>query len=363
MGVLKRQRTTIKDVAARAGVSYQTVSRVLNDKGEVSDETRQRVQTAIDDLNYRPSAIARSLVSQRTHVLGLFTADFSDYTHARIIEGAEAEARRQGYLIFVSGGERSPDGEPLSSPLLSQHQTEGLLIVYHGSDRDTGALFDHVAPDLPVLTIGYGRGRPHVVSVGIANVQGGRLATEHLLSLGRRRIALISGPRQFYASQERLAGYAEALDAAGIEVDGRLIDAGDWASASGYTAMLRLLDRATFDAVFVQNDRMAMGALQALRERGRRVPDDIAVVGFDDIPSAPYFDPPLTTVHQPTYELGQVAARTLIDLTHGGVPPSEPIRLATHLVIRQSCGAAIAAKGGNAPEAQTHRQRRHEAIG
>ncbi len=363
MGVLKRQRTTIKDVAARAGVSYQTVSRVLNDKGEVSDETRQRVQTAIDDLNYRPSAIARSLVSQRTHVLGLFTADFSDYTHARIIEAAEAEARRQGYLIFISGGERSPDGEPLSSPLLSQHQTEGLLIVYHGSERDTGALFDHVSADLPVVTIGYGRGRPHVVSCGIANVQGARLATEHLLSLGRRRIALISGPRQFYASQERLAGYAEALEAAGLAVDRLLTGAGDWTSASGYTAMLRLLDRAAFDAVFVQNDRMAMGALQALRERGLRVPDDIAVVGFDDIPSTPYFDPPLTTVHQPTYELGQVAVQTLIDLTHGETPPAEPIRLATHLVVRQSSGAAAAAKGGHAQEVTSHRQQSHQTTG
>lgn len=352
MGVARHQRTTIKDVAARAGVSYQTVSRVLNDKGEVAAETRDRVQAAIDELNYRPSAIARSLVSQRTHVLGLFTADFSDYTHARVIEGAEAEARRQGYLIFVSGGDRGPDGEPLNSPLLSQHQTEGLLIVYHGSDRDTGALFERVSPELPVVTIGYGRDLPRVVSVGIANVQGGRLATAHLLAFGRRRVAHISGPRQFYASQERYAGYAQALTAADRGVDQRLIAAGDWTSASGYAAMLGLLDRARFDAVFVQNDRMAMGALQALRERGLRAPDDIAVVGFDDIPSTPYFDPPLTTIHQPTYELGQAAAQTLIAMLHGAPPPPEPIRLTTHLVIRQSCGAAPAAEGGEPQEAQ-----------
>ncbi|MFN8483452.1 MAG: LacI family DNA-binding transcriptional regulator [Anaerolineae bacterium] len=354
MGVPRHQRTTIKDVAARAGVSYQTVSRVLNGKDDVSDKTRERVRAAIDELNYRPSAIARSLVSQRTHVLGLFTADFSDYTHARIIEGAEAEARHQGYLIFVSGGDRGPDGEPLSSPLLSQHQTEGLLIVYHGSDRDTGALFEHVSPELPVVTIGYGRDLPRVVSVGIANVQGGYLATEHLLALGRRRIALISGPRQFYASQERYAGYAQALAQANRQVDQRLVDAGDWTSASGYAAMLRLLDRASFDAVFVQNDRMAMGALQALRERGRRVPDDIAVVGFDDIPSTPYFDPHLTTVHQPNFELGQAAAQILIDIIHGAPPPVAPIRLTTHLVIRQSCGAAPAAKGGDTQDVLTH---------
>lgn len=338
---MKRQRVTIKDVAAKAGVSYQTVSRVLNDKGEVADDTRLRIQAAIDELEFRPNAVARSLVSQRTHVLGLLTADFSDYTHARIIEGAETEARRRGYLIFVTGGERGPDGEPLDTPLLTQHQhqAEGLFIVYHGANRDRYDLFNQMPRDLPLVTIGYAPGRAGVLTVGIANVEGGRQATEHLIRLGHRSIAQITGPMQMYASQERYQGYEEALKTAGIVCEPEMIASGAWTSADGYRATLRLLDQAQFTALFVQNDRMAMGALQALRERGRAVPDDVAVVGFDDIPSTPYFDPPLTTVHQPTFELGEAGARLLIDQINGLPAPTEPLRLTTHLVVRQSCGA------------------------
>jgi DNA-binding LacI/PurR family transcriptional regulator len=338
---MKRKRVTIKDVAARAGVSRQTVSRVLNEEGVVAEATRTRVLAAINELGYRPSAIARSLVSQRTYTLGLLTADFSDYTHARIIEGAEAEAREHGYLIFVSGAEHSPDGEPLCcSPLLSQYQAEGLLIVYHGSDHDRYEIFEHIPRDLPVVTIGYAPHRDHIVTVGIANTQGARQATQHLLGLGHRRIAHITGPMQMYASQERRHGYAAALQEAGITPEDSWVASGDWSSSSGYHAAQQLLNRnLDFTALFVQNDRMAMGALQALREHKLRVPQDVAVVGFDNTPSTPYFDPPLTTLHQPNYELGRTGARLLINLINGQPAPSVPIRLATRLIIRSSCGA------------------------
>lgn len=338
---MKRKRITIKDVAAKAGVSRQTVSRVLNGKGEVADETRARVQAAIDMLGYQPSAIARSLVSQRTYILGLLTADFSDYTHARIIEGAEAAARELEYLSFVSGAEHSPDGEPLRSPLLGQHRAEGLFIVYHGSDRDSYSILEEIPRGLPVVTIGYARDHEHIIPVGIANRPGARQATEHLLRLGHRRIAHITGPVQMYASQERRLGYMEALQDAGVTPEDALVATGDWSSASGYHATLQLLERSTsFSALFVQNDRMAMGALQALRERGIRVPQDVAVVGFDNIPSTPYFDPPLTTMHQPNYELGRLGAQLLIDLIHGESAPTGPIRLETKLIVRRSCGTA-----------------------
>lgn len=338
---MKRKRVTIKDVAARADVSRQTVSRVLNDKDVVAAETRTRVLAAITELGYRPSAIARSLVSQRTYTLGLLTADFSDYTHARIIEGAEAEAREYGYLIFVSGADHGPYGEPLCcSPILSQHHAEGLFIVYHGSDRDGYEIFEHIPNDLPIVTIGYAPNREHIVTVGIANYQGARRATQHLLELGHRRIAHITGPMQMYASQERQRGYTDALQEAGVTAEDSWVVSGDWSSSGGYRATLQLLGRDLgFTALFVQNDRMAMGALQALREHKLRVPGDVAVVGFDNIPSTPYFDPPLTTIHQPNYELGRTGARLLIDLINGKPPPPLPIRLETHLVIRRSCGA------------------------
>ncbi len=338
---MKRKRVTIKDVAARAGVSRQTVSRVLNDGDVVAETTRARVLATIAELGYRPSAIARSLVSQRTYTLGLLTADFSDYTHARIIEGAEAEAREHNYLILVSGSEHSPDGEPLCcSPLVSQHQAEGLLIVYHGSDQDSYEILDHILHDLPIVTIGYAPDREAVVTIGIANRQGARQATQHLLELGHCRIAHITGPMQMYASQERRSGYLAALQEAGVSAHDSWVACGDWSSSSGYQATLELLERGlSFTALFVQNDRMAMGALQALRERKLRVPQDVAVVGFDNIPSSRYFDPPLTTVHQPSYELGRAGARLLIDMINGQLAPSSLVRLETRLVIRHSCGA------------------------
>jgi LacI family repressor for deo operon, udp, cdd, tsx, nupC, and nupG len=338
---MKRRRVTIKDVAAKAGVSRQTVSRVLNDEGVVAEATRARVLAVINELGYRPNAIARSLVSQRTYTLGLLTADFSDYTHARIIEGAEAEAREHGYLIFVSGAEHGPDGEPLRcTPILSQHHAEGLFIVYHGSDQDRYEIFEHIPRDLPIVTVGYARSRETILTVGIANYQGACQATQHLLGLGHRRIAHITGPMQMYASQERWLGYMETLKEAGVTPEGSWVASGDWSSSGGYQATQQLLDRDFgFTALFVQNDRMAMGALQALRERQLRVPQDIAVVGFDNIPSTSYFDPPLTTIHQPSYELGRRGARLLIDLISGQPAPPDPIRLETKLVIRRSCGA------------------------
>jgi LacI family repressor for deo operon, udp, cdd, tsx, nupC, and nupG len=341
---MKRKRVTIKDVAARAGVSRQTVSRVLNDEGVVAEATRARVLAAIDELGYRPNAIARSLVSQRTYTLGLLTADFNDYTHARIIEGAEAEAREHGYLIFVSGAEHGPYGEPLCcSPILSQHHAEGLFIVYHGTDTDSHEIFEHIPRDLPIVTIGYAPNQENIVTVGIANYQGARQATQHLLELGHRRIAHITGPIQMYASQERRHGYTAALQEAGVTPEDSWVARGDWSTSGGYQATLQLLDRNFgLTALFVQNDRMAMGALQALREHKLRVPQDVAVVGFDNIPSTPYFDPPLTTIHQPNYELGRTGARLLIDLINGKPAPSAPIRLATELVIRHSCGTQIA---------------------
>jgi len=340
---VKRRRTTIEDVATTAGVSRQTVSRVLNDRNQVAEETCTRVLAAIEELNYRPDASARRLASRRTYILGIVTADLSDYTHARILEGAEAEAREQGYLIFASGAERGRSGEPLRSPLLSQHQAEGLLIIYHGSHDDRYSIFEDIPDDLPVVTIGYAPPRENLVTIGIANQQAARMATAHLLGLGHRRIAHVTGPPEMYECQERRQGYEEALQEAGISPDDTLVAAGDWSSASGHRAMIQLLGHSTgFTALFVQNDRMAMGALQALYERGLRVPEDVAVVGFDDIPSAPYFAPSLTTVHHPLYEVGRTGARLLIDLIDDELTPPEDIRLETQLVIRRSCGAKSA---------------------
>lgn len=339
-GKVKRKQTTIEDVANLAGVSRQTVSRVLNDRNLVAEETRARVLTAIEALDYRPNASARSLASRRTYILGIVAADLSDYTHARILEGAEAEARERGYLIFASGAERGRNGEPLRSPILSQHRVEGLLIIYHDADSDSHTIFEDISDELPVVTIGYARDRENVVTVGIANHRAACRATEHLLELGHRRITHITGPPDMYESQERRLGYEETLSEADIAPEDSWVVSGDWSCRSGYHATLQLLDRSPgFTALFIQNDRMAIGALQALRERGLQVPRDVAVVGFDDIPSAPYFCPPLTTIHHPLYELGRTSVRLLVNLISGQSAPSAPIRLDTELVVRRSCSA------------------------
>lgn len=336
---------TMRDVAHRAGVSIKTVSRVVNEEADIAASTRQRVITAIDELGYQPNAIARSLVSRRTYVLGILTADFSDYTHARIIEGAEAEAREQGYLMVVSSAEHSPSGEPLRSPLLGQHRFEGLFIVYHGTDQDTHEIFDYISPGLPIVTIGYASKRKNPIAIGVTNYEGAYEATRHLLSLGHRQIAHITGPANMYECQERQRGYTEALQAVGLVPTETWVANGDWSDASGYQAAQSLFDRHfNFTALFVQNDRMALGAMRALYDAGLRIPQDVAVIGFDDIPAAPYFTPPLTTVFQPTYDVGRLGIKLLIDQINGQAPPTQPVRLPTKLVIRGSCGAPAPAK-------------------
>lgn len=333
---------TMRDVAHRAGVSIKTVSRVVNEEADIAEGTRQRVMAAIDELGYQPNAIARSLVSRRTYVLGILTADFSDYTHARIIEGAEAEAREQGYLMVVSSAEHSLSGEPLRSPLLGQHRFEGLFIVYHGTDQDSHEIFDHIAPDLPIVTIGYASKRKNTIAIGVTNYEGAYAATRHLLSLGHRQIAHITGPANMYECKERQHGYVEALQAAGLVPAEEWVASGDWSDASGYQAAQCLLNRhLNFTALFVQNDRMALGAMRALYDAGRRIPQDVAVIGFDDIPAAPYFTPPLTTIFQPTYDMGRLGVRLLIDQINGQPTQTQPVRLPTKLIIRGSCGAFV----------------------
>jgi LacI family transcriptional regulator len=334
----------MRDVAHRAGVSIKTVSRVVNAEADIAEVTRQRVMAAIEALGYQPNAIARSLVSRRTYILGVLTADFNDYTHARILEGAEAEAREQGYLMVIGSAEHSPSGEPLRSPLLGQRRFEGLFVVYHGTDQDTHEIFEHISPNLPIVTIGYASTRKNTIVIGVTNHEGAYAATEHLLKLGHQRIAHITGPANVYECQERRQGYVEALQAAAITPDERWVTSGDWSDASGYQAATALLERHLgFTALFVQNDRMALGAMRALYDCGLQIPQDVAVVGFDDIPAAPYFTPPLTTVYQPTYDLGRIGIRLLINWINNQPSPPDPVRLPTKLVIRRSCGTSVTA--------------------
>jgi DNA-binding LacI/PurR family transcriptional regulator len=338
-----RDRVNIRRVAREAGVSPQTVSRVLNNRPDVAVETRQRVQQVIAQLSYRPSAIARSLSSRRTRTLGLITADFSDYFFTQVIAGAEAEARKHSYRFMLGSTERNPQDEPEYIRLLTEHHVDGILFARPSTEPDNRYLVDLLRDGVPVVTTAYHLPGEPLTVIDVDNMDGGRQATTCLLEHGHRRIALITGPRTWKSANDRTHGYTLALEAAGIPTDSGLAVEGDWSFESGYRAAQQLLtDGRSFSAIFAHNDQMAIGALRALREADRRVPEDVSIVGYDDIPAAEYCAPPLTTIRQPMREVGAVATRLLIQAIEDSGVSSGEVLLKTELIQRGSCGRANA---------------------
>jgi len=334
-----KQRLTIAEVAREAGVSSQTVSRVINDRPDVAPETRQRVQEVIKNLGYQPSAIARSLASRRTHTLGLITADFSDYFFTQVIAGAEAEARKHGYFFMLGSTERNPQDEPEYIRLLTERHVEGILFARPSTEPDESHLLGLLRDEVPIVTTAYHLPGANLTVVDVDNVDGAQQATRYLLECGRRQVAMITGPQHWKSVSDRTCGYQLALEAASIPVNPDLIVAGDWSYLSGYRAMQELLERGCpFSAVFAQNDQMAIAALRALNEAGRRVPQDVAIVGYDDIPAAEYCEPPLTTIRQPMREVGEVATRLLIQAVEEPGAAQGEILLKAELIWRCSCG-------------------------
>jgi LacI family transcriptional regulator len=333
-------KATIRDVAAAAGVSYQTVSRVINNRPDVADETRHRVWQVIEELGYQPSAIARGLVSKRTYTLGLITADFSDYFFTQVIVGAEIEARKHGYFFMLCSTERNPDDEPTYLRLLTERQVDGILFARPSTEQDDRHIVALLHEGVPLVTTAYHVPGEQLTVVDVDNVDGGFQATQCLIDGGHCQIGMISGPPAWKSVKDRSEGYRLALEKAGVAFDESLIEHGDWWHESGYQAMRRLLARAPhITALFVQNDRMAIGAIRALREAGRRIPDDVAIVGYDDTPEAAYCHPPLTTIHQPMQQVGEVATRLLIESIDDSAAENQEVLLKTELIRRGSCGS------------------------
>jgi DNA-binding LacI/PurR family transcriptional regulator len=338
---LSSRKITIHDVAERAGVSYQTVSRVINNRPDVSDDTRLRILQVIDDLGYRPNAVARSLVSSKTHTLGLITADFSDYFFTQVIVGAEAEARQHGYFFMLSSTERNPSDEPEYLRMLTEQRVEGILFARPSTElaRNTAYLQRLVGEGIPVVMTAVDVYSDLVSIVDIDNFEGGRQAVGHLIALGHTDIALIAGPPGWRSVGERTRGYHYEHEAAGLPVDHDLTEMGDWSYESGYEAAMKLVRRCpNLTAVFAHNDQMAIGAIAALRTMGRAVPKDVAVVGYDNIPVAQFYDPTLTTIHQPAQEVGRTAARLLIDAINRRAADHHEILFKPELIVRQSSG-------------------------
>ncbi len=340
------KRVTTKDIAELAGVSRTTVSFVLNDTPgmRIPEDTRQRVLDAARQLNYYPHAGARSMVSGRTNVIGFVLRQsaeqaFADQFLPQVLEGLTKAAGSLGYRTLFEAIPPDSVDEDAYTRLIREQHVDG--IVLSGPRLDDQELLRVFAEGAHVVLLGQlpNTGIPFV---DVDNIGGAALATQHLIRLGHRRIGIITNaPLIYTASSDRLTGYRQALEAAGIAYDEALVRFGDFSPHGGGVAMTDLLNvspRPT--AVFVASDTVALGALQAIRKQRLRVPENIAVVGFDDIPLVGFIDPPLTTIRLPAHDLGWHAAQKLIDLIANRDPTHrENILLETSLIVRQSCGA------------------------
>ena len=309
----QKDKVTIKDVAQDAGVSAQTVSRVINNRPDVAPETRARVQDAISKLGYAPNIIARSLIQGRSNTLGVVGFGLELFGPTRVLAGIERRAAYLGFSLLLSLLDQFDPGRvhDIINDLLSR-QVDGIIWAVPGqvdsSDWLT-AILEKAA--VPIVFLNR-RELPGQEVVAIDNRQGAKMAVEHLLQQGYRRVGIITGPPAWWEAQEREAGWRSALQEAGIDSLDRLSVVGDWSAASGDAGFRALYHQAPgMEAVFACNDQMALGALRAARHLGLAVPRDLAVVGFDDIPEAAYFYPPLTTVHQSPKALGALAVERM----------------------------------------------------
>lgn len=328
---------TIQEVARKAGVSPTTVSHVINNSRVVSAETRLRVEAAMEELHYRPNALARSLRRGQTHTLGLILPDISNPFFAEIGHSIETAAFEQGYSVILCNTEGDLDKEDLYVDVLSKKQVDGMIFVAAGDQTDSlRALLRH---EVPVVVVDRDLPEVEVDAVLADSRQGGYLATQHLIALGHRRIGCIAGPFHLTPSAQRVTGYREALLDAHLLADDDLIKRGDFHPESGYRAARSLLERRDAPAaIFACNDLMALGALRAAAESGRQVPADLAIVGFDDIELASYTSPPLTTIAQPKADLGRLAVQWLIEHIADKSRPARRELLPTRLIVRGTCG-------------------------
>jgi LacI family transcriptional regulator len=334
-----RTRTgiTIRDVAKEAGVSVSTVSRVLNDKDDVAPETYKKVQGVIQEMGYTSSLAARSMRSHRTNVIGLIVPDVADSFSIQVMKGVNQAIFELGYdlIIYTSGSIKkrsAAERERHFVSLLNGSITDGVIIVTPAATSFSTAA--------PVITIDPNNECPECPTVIATNHAGAMAAIEYLIGLGHCRIGFISGRPDLQSAQRRLQGYQDALHQAGIPLDPELIAAGDFSLETGRLCARKLLslsDRPT--AIFAANDQSAIGTIEAAYEMGLRVPDDLSVVGFDNIPEAAYVNPALTTVDQFIGKMGYVATETLIGLIQGKPLDGDLYTMPTQLVARDSCRA------------------------
>ena len=330
---------TIADVAARAKVSKTTVSRVLNGKGELDESTAARVRAVIDELGYVPSARAVNLARGRTRVVGMLVPSLTWPWMGEVLQGAVdvLEAEHYGLLLFTCN--RGDESMRQFAAQVAAKSFDGLLVI------EPEGTFDYIATlhsrGLPMVLIDdRDQQSGQIPSIGTTNHTGAAAAARHLLETGRHKPLVITGPSRFGCTQQRTDGFVSVYTEAGHPVDEKRIMLGDFKRGSGVDNVRYAIEAGIeFDAVFCHNDLCAMGAMQAIQDSGRRVPEDVAVVGFDDIPMAAHAQPSLSTVHQPLREMGEAAARTLLAHFEGVPLPTRPTIIPATFTVRNSTGA------------------------
>ncbi|MGJ3191712.1 LacI family DNA-binding transcriptional regulator [Paenarthrobacter nitroguajacolicus] len=321
----------MEDVARVAGVSHQTVSRVLNNHPNVSSKTRERVEQAITELGYRRNTAARSLVTRRSQTIGVLGSEMAQYGPSHTLLGVQQAARDAGYFVSVAAlREVTPETIKDAIAHFMDQGVDGIVVtVPHPGTFD---VLKDITSQVPLVAVG-SIGDEHLSGATVDQRQGALLAVRHLLDLGHQRIGHLSGPTDWIDAAARIDGWRDALTDAGLEPT-TLIE-GDWSAECGYREGLKIAADRSVSALFVANDQMALGVLRAFHEAGVHVPKDISIVGFDDQPESAYFIPPLTTVAQDFEELGQRCIGLLLDRLESGAPGT-PITVTPRLVVRET---------------------------
>ncbi|HEY9104341.1 LacI family DNA-binding transcriptional regulator [Chitinimonas sp.] len=324
--------STLHEVARAAGVSPSTVSRILNGTAKVSDDKRKAVEAAIAKLNYKPNLLAQGLKKGRGMTIGILTQDLASPFFANALRGVEAALAGTGYAPLVVSGHWQADEEAERVELLIARRMDGIIIL---SGCLSDAQIDEFAQRLPIVVTGRPVVAAHACNIALDQEAGARLAVEYLLARGHRRIAFIAGPPDHDDAQARLKGYRAVLEAAGIAYEPAMVAQGNFLESGGLDGVETLLARQQqFSALLCANDQTAYGARLALYRRGIAVPDEVSIIGFDDLHYSSYTTPPLTTVRQPVYEVGRQAAESVLQMLAG--LPAEPRQLLLELVERES---------------------------
>jgi LacI family transcriptional regulator len=333
---------TMTDVAKAAGVSIQTISAVINGKSGISAATRERVLRVIEELDYHPNMLASSLRSQRSTTIGVLVASITNPFFPGVVRGIEDAAQRNGYSVFLCNTDDDPAKQNSYLRLLRRHRVGGLIAASGTGSVDGQRIVEYLLDHgVPVVILGNRQGHPRMVALTVDDHIGGYDATAHLLDIGHRRIGIITGPPSHREAKERLEGYFAALRDRSIDADPDLVVPGAFSTAGGQAGAFQLMSLvAPPTAVVAANDLAAIGAIAVAKRLGKRVPEDVAVVGYDDIEMAALYDPPITTIAQPLYEMGTTALEAVLERTRDPKLEGGVITFPSRLIVRGSTVSA-----------------------